>query len=458
MHFGVNNTISLFRKKMWSVVALCLVAVVTIFITHWVHNWRNPKCSNGVLPPGSMGLPIIGETLHLLIPSRSLDLHPFIKKRIQRYGPLFRTSLAGRPVIISTDPEVNNYIFSQEGKSVEVWYLDTFAKVFNMDGESKTTGFGAVHRYIRSTVLNHFGTDSLKGKLLPQIEQMIQTTLRSWSTQESIELKDAVGTMAFDWTAKHIIGYDPTTSPDKLSENFANILQGLMSFPLNIPGTAFHKCLKAQKKIINMIRNKLKEKRGAPERSEGDLLDQAVRDMSSEKFLTEEFVVYFIFGLLFASFESLSSVITVALKLLSENPEVLNELRAEHEAILKKRDNSDSTLTWDEYKSMPFTLQVINESLRLANISPGFLRRATKDVQVNGRELDSSVISKNFTPFGGGMRQCAGADFTRAFMASLFHVLVIKYRWTKIKGGDVISRTPMLDFGDGIYIKVTENA
>lgn len=38
-----------------------------------------------------------------------------------------------------------------------------------------------------------------------------------------------------------------------------------------------------------MIRNKLKEKRGAPERSEGDLLDQAVRDMSSEKFLTEEF-------------------------------------------------------------------------------------------------------------------------------------------------------------------------
>lgn len=76
-----------------------------------------------------------------------------------------------------------------------------------------------------------------------------------------------------------------------------------------------------------MIRNKLKEKRGAPERSEGDLLDQAVREMSSEKFLTEEFIVHFIFGALFASFESISSVITLALKLLSEHPEVLNELR-----------------------------------------------------------------------------------------------------------------------------------
>lgn len=56
--------------------------------------------------------------------------------------------------------------------------------------------------------------------------------------------------MASDWTAKHIIGYDPTTSPDKLSEIFANILQGLMSFPLNIPGTAFHKCLKVISKCM----------------------------------------------------------------------------------------------------------------------------------------------------------------------------------------------------------------
>ncbi|KAI8535046.1 hypothetical protein RHMOL_Rhmol10G0144700 [Rhododendron molle] len=132
----LSNTINLSRKKMWSVTALCFVAVVTIFITHWVHKWRNPKCSNGVLPPGSMGLPIIGETLHLLIPSRSLDLHPFIKKRIQRYGALFRTSLAGRPMVVSTDPEVNHYLLLQEGRSVEMWYLDTFSKLFSpcLDG------------------------------------------------------------------------------------------------------------------------------------------------------------------------------------------------------------------------------------------------------------------------------------------------------------------------------------
>lgn len=58
--------------------------------------------------------------------------------------------------------------------------------------------------------------------------------------------------------------------------------------------------------------------------------------------------------------------------------------QAEHENILKKREDPNSSLTWNEYKSMSFTLQVINEVLRLGNIAPGFFRRALKDIPVNG--------------------------------------------------------------------------
>lgn len=61
---------------------------------------------------------------------------------------------------------------------------------------------------------------------------------------------------------------------------------------------------------------------------------------------------------------------------------------------MKKRENSDATgLTWDEYKSMTFTLQVINEVLRLGNIAPGFFRRALKDIPVNG--IEAHLINYN---------------------------------------------------------------
>ena len=84
-----------------------------------------------------------------------------------------------------------------------------------------------------------------------------------------------------------------------------------------------------------MIRNKLREKRDSPDQAfGGDLLDQAVKEMGTEKFLTEDFIVHFIFGALFASFESISSAITLAFKLLSENPSAVNDLRVSTGIIL----------------------------------------------------------------------------------------------------------------------------
>ncbi|POO01981.1 Cytochrome P [Trema orientale] len=71
-------------------------------------------------------------------------------------------------------------------------------------------------------------------------------------------------------------------------------------------------------------------------------------------------------------------------------------------------------------------------------------------------DLDPDVISNNFMPFGRGVRQCPGADYTRAFMATFLHVLVSKYRWTKIKGGN-IARNPNLGFGRrGIHMNFSE--
>ncbi|KAF5469096.1 hypothetical protein F2P56_013192 [Juglans regia] len=473
---------------MSSTVGLCVVALLLICITHWIFKRsRSPKI-DGILPPGSMGLPLIGETLQLIIPSYSLDVSPFIKKRLQRYGPVFRTSVAGRPVVVSADPEFNHFILQQEGKLVESWYLDLFAKVFKQ-GENRPDG-AYIHKYMRNLALGHFGAESLRTKLLSQLEELVTDTLRTWSSQESIEVKRAAAAMALHFGAKQMFSYDPEESAVDLPEKYINFSKGLLSFPVNIPGTAYHKCLEDHEKALSVMLDVLNKRRASPEETHhGDVLDQLIEDMKVENFLTDDFVVQLMFGLLFVSFDSLSSALTLAFKLLAENPTVLEDLTAEHEAILKRKANPDSPITWEEYKSMTYTLYVINETLRLGSVAPGLMRRAKKDLHVNGytipagwtilavtsalqlnpetfedplafnpwrwKDLKANVVSKHFMPFGGGMKQCAGAEYSRVLLCLFFHVLVTKYRWKKIDGGDIV-RTPILKFRKALKIKISE--
>ena len=107
-----------------------------------------------------------------------------------RFGPIFRTSLFGQPVVISADPEFNNYLVQQEGRLVEIW-LGPLSKAFLPDGNSQLLEGGYMHKYIRSITLSHVGADCIREKLLPQLEEMCRQTLHKWSTQTSVEVKQS---------------------------------------------------------------------------------------------------------------------------------------------------------------------------------------------------------------------------------------------------------------------------
>ena len=44
---------------------------------------------------------------------------------LHRYGTIFKTSVVGRAVVVSADPDLNHYVFQQEGKLFRSWYPDT---------------------------------------------------------------------------------------------------------------------------------------------------------------------------------------------------------------------------------------------------------------------------------------------------------------------------------------------
>ncbi|KAL8060470.1 hypothetical protein ABFX02_02G026300 [Erythranthe guttata] len=475
---------------MWSI-EIYIVGFVIVLVTQLIiiYKWRNPKC-NGKLPPGSLGFPFIGECFELIFPVHSYDLHPFIKKRLQRYGPLFCTNVAGRNVVVSADSEFNNYIFQQEEKLVVRWYLDLFEKLFKQTGEIRPNGL-AIHKYVKSMTLSRFGPECVKQNLLLQFEQLVQTTLLSWSTLDRFDLTHASVAMFGEFGTNQMCICDPETSK-QLVDKFINGSRAIISFPLNIPGTTYYKSLKDKEKVMKMLKEIVNERIASVEDEHNykdDLLSKLIKDIDVVDFITPEHIIHILFSLMFAIFQTIPIILVLAVKFISENPAVLTQLIAEHDEIIANRKNSDSSVTWEEYKSMTFTLQVVNETLRLGNTFPGFLRKAVKDIKVKGYtipagwaimachsalHLDPNIykdplkfdpsrwkdatpefISKNLKPFGGGIKQCTGADFTRASLCIFLHVLVTKYRWNVVEGGDII-QNPVLHLKNGLHISLSE--
>lgn len=113
--------------------------------------------------------------------------------------------MAGYPVVVSTDPEFNHHIAKQEGRLVELWYLDAYSKIFTMEGESKTTAHGLLHRYLRSIILNHCGAEALEKMLLSQIEELVIKALQRWSSQPSVEVKHAASVLSSNFPLYRLI-------------------------------------------------------------------------------------------------------------------------------------------------------------------------------------------------------------------------------------------------------------
>ncbi|KAL9670283.1 hypothetical protein QQ045_007834 [Rhodiola kirilowii] len=95
----------------------------------------------------------------------------------------------------------------QEGKCVEMRYMDTYSKMFNLDGESRINAAGFIHKYFRGKTLAHFGSQALLKKLLPLLEVAVHKALNSWSGKESIEVKLETSSMVFVFTARSRRGW-----------------------------------------------------------------------------------------------------------------------------------------------------------------------------------------------------------------------------------------------------------
>nr|GMC57576.1 cytochrome P450 90B1 [Ipomoea batatas]GMC62635.1 cytochrome P450 90B1 [Ipomoea batatas] len=426
------------------------------------------------LPPGKMGWPFLGETMGYLKPYSATSIGEFMEDHISRFGKIFKSNLFGEPAIVSADAGLNRFILQNEGRLFECSYPRSIGGILGK--WSMLVLVGEMHRDMRSISLNFLSNARLRTQLLKEVEKHTLLVLGSWQENSVICAQDEAKKFTFNFMAEHIMSLEPgNVETEKLKKEYITFMKGVVSAPLNFPGTAYRKALQSRSTILKFIERKMEERgQGIMKEQDNDLLGWVLNNSS----LSKEQILDLVLSLLFAGHETSSVAIALAIFFLQGCPAAIQQLREEHSEISKPNEKSGvKELTWEDYKKMEFTHCVVNETLRLGNVVRFLHRKAIKDVRYKAVHLDPSLFdhpqhfnpwrwqnkdgsaapptsNNNFMPFGGGPRLCTGSELAKLEMAVFIRHLVLNYDW-ELADSDEAFAFPFVDFPKGLPITVS---
>ncbi|NP_001289920.1 3-epi-6-deoxocathasterone 23-monooxygenase-like [Camelina sativa] len=425
----------------------------------------------GMIPKGSLGWPLIGETLNFIACGYSSQPVTFMEKRKSLYGKVFKTNIIGTPIIVSTDAEVNKVVLQNHGNIFVPAYPKSITELL---GENSILSINGPHQKRLHTLISAFlRSPHLKDRITREIETSVCLTLASWAQLPLVHVQDEIKKMTFEILVKVLMSTAPGEDLDILKLEFEEFIKGLICIPIKFPGTRLYKSLKAKERLIKMVKKVVEERQvaaGTTASPANDVVDVLLRDVSdggdSEKqSQPSDFVSGKIVEMMIPGEETMPTAMTLAVKFLSDNPVALAKLVEENMEMKRRKLESGEVYSWTDYMSLSFTQNVINETLRMANIINGVWRKALKDVEIKGYlipkgwgvlasfiavHMDEDIYenpyqfdpwrwdringSANssiwFTPFGGGQRLCPGLELSKLEIAIFLHHLVTRYSWT----------------------------
>ncbi|XWS36663.1 hypothetical protein CRYUN_Cryun20dG0104600 [Craigia yunnanensis] len=464
----------------WLVV---LVGGIVGFLLSLVMNHFLPLLfKGGLVPKGTFGWPLLGETFSFLKPHSSNSVGAFLQDHCSRYGKVFKSHLFFSPTVVSCDPELNYFILQNEGKLFQCSYPKPIHGILGK--VSMLVAVGETHKKLRNVALSLVNITKSKPEFLDDIERIAIQILDSWENKPKVIFCEEARKFTFNVIVKQVLGLtpqDPETS--KILEDFLTFMRGLISFPLYIPGTPYARAVQARSRISFTVKAIMEERRRNHDENSKKRSD-FLEILLSVDTLSEDEKVSFVLDSLLGGYETTSLLMSTVVHFLSHSPTALQQLKQEHQKI-RSMKQKDDPLDWEDYKKMDFTQNVINEALRYGNIVKFVHRKALKDVKFRGYlipsgwkvlpvftavHLDPSLHAnapqfhpwrwesqdptcKKFTPFGGGTRCCPGSDLAKVEVAFFLHHLVQNFRW-KTEDDDQPMAYPYVEFQRGLVLNV----
>ncbi|WP_237395553.1 cytochrome P450 [Okeania sp. KiyG1] len=427
------------------------------------------------LPPGSFGLPIVGETLSFL------NDPAFADKRQEKYGPIFKTHLLGHPTVVMVGPEANRFILSSHMHhfSWEDSMPDTIKELF---GRSLLFQDGEEHQRNRRVLKPAFHGKALEG-YLETMERITQSYLTKWEAMGTFTWLGEMKQLTFEIASLLLLGSEPGAKTVRLCQWFSEILAGRFTIPLRFRWAPYGRALQARDRLLAHIEGVVRDRQQHPNQDALGLLVQS-RDEEGNSLSMEEIKVQALL-MLFAGYETTSSMLTSLVMSLAQNPTVWKQAQNEQDVLAV-----EGPLNLEQLRGMPYLEQVLKEVERLYPPVAGGFRGVIESFEFNGYQVpkgwrvfytigtthkDPRCYSdiKQFDPdrfsperaehkkydfslvgFGGGPRTCLGQAFAKMEMKIVVAHLLRNYTWELLPDQDLTMKLmPTLHPRSGLKVQ-----
>nr|DAD38719.1 TPA_asm: hypothetical protein HUJ06_013041 [Nelumbo nucifera] len=440
------------------------------------------------LPPGRMGLPFVGESIEFFSLGRKGIPEKFFFDRMAKFSKeIFKTSLLGENTAVVCGPNGNKFLFSNENKLVTAWWPRSVDKIFP---SSTQTSSKEEAKKMRKLLPQFLKPEALH-RYIGIMDTIAQRHFKaSWDDRDEVTVFPLAKRFTFWLACRLFLSIEDPDHVAKFADPFNALASGIISIPINLPGTPFNKGIKAsneiRKELLAIIKQRkidLAENRASPTQ---DILSHMLLYTDEDgQFMNERDIADKILGLLIGGHDTASAAITFVMKYLAELPEIYNEVYKEQMEISKSKPPGER-LNWDDLQKMRYSWNVASEVMRLAPPLQGAFREALMDFTFQGfsvpkgwklywaansthrnpeyfpepEKFDPSRFDGSgpapytYVPFGGGPRMCPGKEYARLEILVFMHNVVKRFKWDKILPNEKIIVDPMPMPAQGLPIRL----
>ncbi|XP_058742970.1 cytochrome P450 716B1-like [Vicia villosa] len=448
---------------------------------------RRTKPSKSV-PPGSLGIPIIGQSLGLLRAMRSNTAEKWVEDRINKYGPISKLSLFGTPTVLIHGQAANKFIFANGGDTIVNQQTQSIKMILGDRNLLELSGKD--HSRVRDALVSFLKPESLKQYVSKIDEEVKRHIQMHWEGKQQLKVLPLMKTLTFNIICSLLFGLESGKQRDQFMKPFQAMIQGMWSIPVNAPFTRYNRSLKASARIQNLLKEIVHQKKGEHEKNGANPRQDLISCLLSmvedgKQVLTEKEIIHNAMLVMVAGYDTSSVVITFVIRLLANEPAICAAVLQEQEEIAKGKLLGEP-LTWEDLSKMKYTWRVVMETLRRFPPIFGGFRKTATDIEYDGyiipkgwqifwvtsmTHMDSNIFPEPskfdpsrfenqastppycFVPFGGGARICPGYEFARVETLVAIHYLVTKFSW-KLLSDNSFSRDPMPTPSQGLLIEL----